>query len=332
MLAAIALFTALALALTSGLAVVNGTRARVAIMKIDQNTPHLDDMTRMAVAERSLAITVQAARNAWAADPSGIFAFSDAEMSYYGRLPFISYFDPLAVPFYKEPTAESLWAALRQHEVRYVLSTQYPLAEITNTAFGALLANPQLTSVAFEHRGTRLIRLADAPLAVTRTIVAEEQGQTPHKSAWSAASFGNRGKDAPATIEFGNGAISMMAPSHDVLDWRRIDTMYRGALLNGAPAAFSLDPEKHYRLEVEVNGTGRVDLYFVFLSTDRALLRETWLWNAVLIGDKRTAAARFRPPSDAAVDPDGTIPMGFALRTIGNGNLTVSRWRLEALQ
>lgn len=324
---------ALWIAITSAQFGFDRAKGRAASMNLGVATLAQDDLTRMVQANQPLAMAVQAARNAWQSDPGGlVLAFSQAEISYYSGLPFISYFDPSCVQFYSAASVEDLWTRLRAHNVRFILAPPYPLAEITNTPFNALLADPRLTKVLYERHGARLLKLAEAPFAVVRETIASEGGGAPQRlSDWTIASFGPRGTEAPASKSAGsNGAITFFSPKDDIRDRGRVDTFYRGAPLEGALPAFKVGSGE-YLLTVDLVGRGRTDLILVNLSADGATLVETPLWNGILTGKRRSAAARFTAPH-TTVDADGNVPLGFALRTISNGDLTVLGWRLEKLQ
>lgn len=280
-----------------------------------------DDLTRLNQAGWGLAMAVDALRNETAAGRGGLtLAFTQAEIGYYGDLPFISYFDERALPFFQTSSKEELWRLLRARGVRFVLQPGYPLAEITNTHFDALLSDPALTEVIFSKEGNRVMRLLDAASAVTpRFIAGEGTGGVPFAlTDWSTSSY--RASPAAAVLMRDNG-LYVHIPRRPFEDRQRWDYVRRGDLINGAPPAFEAAPGVS-TLSVDLTARGRVDL-FVVHPTEEGGYGETMIWTGVLLGERRTIGGQF------TVTGDRQQPVGFVLRSYRVAPYLIHGWRAD---
>jgi hypothetical protein len=293
----------------------------------------MTDAERMSRGKMGLAGAALAYSEAYAADPHGLaFGFSQAEMSYYGRAPFISYFDDAAVPLLNIADPEELWRALRARDVRYVLQPAYPLAELSNSAFDPLLADPRLTEIAFEKAGTRLLRVLPAPEEIQPRVLAEEgfAGKPLLSSQWTVFSPGKPGETAQTSISPAPDGVSVKIPQRLFADRQRSDFLQRGLPVNNKPGAF-LAPPGRLRISAEITGKGRVDLVARNLTPNRATTADTLVWSGVLTGKRRIIAAQIITPVQAADDATGRRPMGLDFRAYHAGDFIVHNWRAEWL-
>lgn len=292
----------------------------ISTFRLRSDTILEDDFSRLKNAQWGLAMAVQALREEHEAGRGGLtFAFTQAEIAFYSGLPFISYVDETALPFFQAPSRESLWQALRARGIRFVLQPGYPLAEVTNSAFDALLSDPSLTQIVFSRDGHRLIRLRDQPMAFDASLLASGGGDAAFQTSdWTATSY--RGGSLNAGLVVSEHGLLVNVPRRPIEDRQRWDYLRRGDIANGGVPAFEAPPGVS-TLSIDLTGRGRFDL-FVVLPSQGGNFVETMIWTGVLLGERRTISGQFELRDRAA-------PVGFVLRSYRVEPYLVHGWRAE---
>jgi hypothetical protein len=89
-----------------------------------------------------------------------IFSFRQSDVAYYAKNPIAVYTDNSYAQMFQQPSATALKQALLKEGIRYIAIPPYGMAEVNNSAFGDLIADPSLALLIFEQGGERLFDLA----------------------------------------------------------------------------------------------------------------------------------------------------------------------------
>lgn len=88
-----------------------------------------------------------------------IFSFRQSDVAYYAKNPIAVYTDNSYAKLFQQPSAIELKQALLKEGIRYIAIPPYGMAEVNNSAFGHLIADPSLALLIFEQDGERLFEL-----------------------------------------------------------------------------------------------------------------------------------------------------------------------------
>lgn len=92
-----------------------------------------------------------------------VLAFRQAELTLYGRRRWLDHYDPAVLGVHLAADGPAAHAALRRHDVAFVLVPWYTPATLAHGAVAAVLADPALAEPHGRHRGMALYRIAGSP-------------------------------------------------------------------------------------------------------------------------------------------------------------------------
>ncbi|MDP3457941.1 MAG: hypothetical protein Q8S09_01580 [Hyphomonas sp.] len=95
-------------------------------------------------------------------DPTDrIFSFRQSDLAYYADNPIAVYTDNRYAPLFRLRSSEALKQALLKEHIRFIALPPYGLAEVNNSAFVKLIADPKMARLVFDQDGDRLFELID---------------------------------------------------------------------------------------------------------------------------------------------------------------------------
>lgn len=277
-----------------------------------------------------------------------ILTFRQSDMGFFLRRPMIVYFDDQLLPLYGLSDPERLSQALRAKGVRWIYAPGYPMAEIYNSAFGALLADPGLTTLAADRAGWRLYALLDRRWQVGTVTVRSEDFETQPELGLTWRVLRPRGLvnrllygfDDPYPPAAGPPTVraeQAMLTRRNL--WRTLSSRSWpdddvGSAFLTAVSDFDPRPGK-YRLEAEVEGDGLVEVALRLDSRRNLALGSsvTSIWSGVLGNERRKIAGVFlieeEPSTTPLVVRDRIAQVLW--RVHQRAALRVLRWRVEKL-
>ncbi|WP_417486204.1 hypothetical protein [Maricaulis sp.] len=279
-------------------------------------------------------------------------AFRQAELSFYGDLPFIYSISESIAEIYEIDTPAALFEELQQRNIRYFALPSYARAELENSQFEPLLGNPDYVQLLYELDDYRLFELRDAPENFERvTLIREDFERDPVLLANWALSMRPIGLLATLqAILSGEQAVFTTNEDSGFVETRRersyrarpgiVDVLQRGELAPGvSPFAVQQSDFDASRgtlqLVAEIEGDGYFEA--VMTAYDRSgseiSLEPQVLWNGVLFpGERRTIHAQFTDLSQRVLpsalgDQDRLYRIFFQIRD--GGYLRLYNWEIN---
>jgi hypothetical protein len=119
-----------------------------------------------------------------------VFSFRQSDLVYYARNPVAVYTDNTYADLFRIKSPETLHQALRDRQIRFVAVPPYGLAEINNSAFGALLADPKLARLSSDFNDNRLFEIQSQPASIRMQSVRRvDMRNAPERSKWNASTL-----------------------------------------------------------------------------------------------------------------------------------------------
>ena len=94
---------------------------------------------------------------------SVILLYRVSDFAYYGKRRYVSYIDSSIADYARMKTDREVWEFLRKKGITHVYIPPYPLASISNTRLGDVLASPVYSQLEYDIDGYRLYRLKKTP-------------------------------------------------------------------------------------------------------------------------------------------------------------------------
>ncbi|WP_323761789.1 hypothetical protein [Maricaulis sp.] len=279
-------------------------------------------------------------------------AFRQAELSFYGDLPFIYSISESIAEIYEIDTPAALFEELQRRNIRYFALPSYPRAELENSQFEPLLGNPDYVQLLYELDDYRLFELRDAPESFERvTLIREDFERDPDLLSNWALSMRPIGLLATLqAILSGERATFTTDRERGYVETRRdrsyrarpgiVDILQRGELAPGvSPFAIQQSDFDASRGTLQLVADIEGDGYFEVLMTayDRSgsqiSLEPQVLWNGVLFsGERRTIHAQFTDLSQRVLpsalgDQDRLYRIFFQIRD--GGYLRLYNWEIN---
>lgn len=279
-------------------------------------------------------------------------AFRQAEMSFYGDLPFVYYISDSLAEIYETRSPDELFEELHARNIRYFAVPSYSRAELENSQFEPLLGNPRYVELLYELNDYRLFALRDAPVELqAETLVREDFSSSPDDLANWSLSIRPLDWLSSLTHALTNDHASIRHdPDRGFVEISRersyrarpeiVDILQRGELGPGV-SAFVIDQSDFdaslgtMQLVAEVEGDGYAEV--VMTAYDRngtqLSMEPQVLWNGVLFdGNRRTIHAQFTDLSyrilpSALGDQDRLYRIFFQLRD--GGYLRLYNWEVN---
>jgi hypothetical protein len=241
--------------------------------------------------------------------------FRQADFTLYGKGPWIDNFDTKLEPLYRLTTVEEAHAWLQSHKVRFFLVPPYTWPTFTRTMVGRLLGDQRLAEQLGDHRGIRLFRLRDAPIARSCTTLGEpvvQYGIWQGESGWRGIAASVLGlpflSEAPS-LPLGVTGGTRLLRSMNGPDLLTLSTDYNStmALVTGeGGAAFppleswgqAARPGEELELALRAKGRGflAIDVMAYPQVVGDGLPAVTRLWDGVLDAEDRTIELQVKLP------------------------------------
>lgn len=115
--------------------------------------------------------------------------FRQAEFAFYANEPFLYYLDNTLAHLYRTESVAELHRELLSLGIRFLVLPDYPRAEVENSHFEPLLADPTRTHLLYEYEDNRLFRLRDDAISTPNiTLIEENFSENPEAlSNWFLA-------------------------------------------------------------------------------------------------------------------------------------------------